>query len=180
MSRLTQSIREKIIRNAIVAAFKEREAAQAEQEHALGMEAYEAVIPAAERKAAAKLPATWLRHDSCLRFNANGWNARLSVKEAVPVPHSADCRMLGSLPQELAQRVQAYSTAGESLRQERYKAERELAGFLEQFRSVKQMREAWPEGEAFYGEFDVERTAAGVPAVRVAEINKMLGIEEAA
>jgi hypothetical protein len=180
MSRITNSIRESICRKAINAAFKEREEAHAAQEHALGMEAYEAVIPAAERKAAAKMPENWLRMDGCLKFNANGWSVTLCVKPSVPVPQSPYCQPLGSVTGDLAERIQAHCTAIKERKEAKHRAEREMTGFLEQFRSIKQMREAWPEGEPFYAEFDVERKSAGVPAVRVAEINKMLGIKEAA
>lgn len=182
MSRLTQNIRERICKRAIAAAFKEREESHEAAEHALGMEAYAAVLPEAERLAAAALPERWLKTDRCLRFNANGWTATLTVSEKVPVPFDdrAYCTPLGTLTGDLGERVQAHVQGEEKLRDEKRKAVRELSGFLDQFKTIKQMREAWPEGEPFYAEFDVERKAAGVPAVRVAEINALLGIQQAA
>ena len=181
MSRLTNTIRERIRSNAVVSAFKDREAALVAAEHALGMEAYEAVIPAVEREAAANMPAGWVGKDSCLRFNANGWDARLKVNEAVPVPNNKGyCCSLGTLTGDLADRVQAHMQEGKRLKEEYWKAEAELDGFLAQFKTIKQMREAWPEGEAYYAAFDVERSVSGVPAVRVAEINKLLNLKEAA
>ena len=181
MSRLTNVIREKICERAIKAAFKEREETQKSREHALGMEAYEAVIPEAERKAAAKMPAHWLQTDACLRFNAGGWDARLTVSPAVPVPFNRGyCHTLGTISGDLADRVQVFLQDEKGVRDEKSKATTELFGFLDQFKTVKQMREAWPEGEPFYAEFDVERKSGGVPAVRVAEINKLLNLAEAA
>ena len=41
----------------------------------------------------------------------------------------------------------------------------------------KQLREAWPEGEKFYQDYDSSRTASNVPAVITKEINAMLGLE---
>lgn len=181
MTRLTQNIRERICRRAITAAFKDREAALKEQEHTLGMECYQAVIPESERKAAAAMPEGWLQMDACLRFNANGWDARLCVTSPVPVPNNKGyCRSLGSLTGDLAERVQAHLQEEKGLKEARIKAEMELSGFLEQFKTYKQLREAWPEGEPFYAEFDVEPKAGGVPAVRVAEINKLLNLSEVA
>lgn len=181
MSRLTQNIRERICNRAITAAFKEREESRAAAEIALGMEAYQAAFPEKERVAAAAMPEGWLRLDRCLRFNANGWNVTLRVNPGVPVPSAEyGCRNLASLTGELADRVQRHAQDEENLRDERRKAERELSGFLDQFKTIKQMREAWPEGEPFYAEFDVDRKPTGVPAVRVAEINALLGIQQAA
>ena len=181
MSRLTQSIRETIKNRAIKAAFAEREQAMKDAESLLGIEAYESVFPQVIRDQAAAMPDGWLRQDSCLRFNASGWNVTLTLKEGVPVPSARyGCEVLASLTGDLAERVQARKTASEKLREQRYSAERELAGFLEQFKSFKSMREAWPEGKPFYESFDVEAPKGGVPAVRVAEINKLLNIAEAA
>jgi hypothetical protein len=70
-------------------------------------------------------------------------------------------------------------TAAKELREERWRAVSEMGGFLAQFKSIKQMREAWPEGEPFYAEYDVERKEGGMPAVRVAEINKLLNLKAA-
>ena len=180
MSRITQTTREKICRNAIKAGFAAREEALVGRSHALAIEAYESVFDEAVRRQALAMPKDWLRYDSCLRFNANGWDVTLNAREAVPVPHSYYCTRIGTLDGEMAERVQAFSTEKEQLRNDIHRAERETSGFLEQFKSFKQMRETWPEGEPFYGSFDVEKLAGGVPAVRVAEINKLLNIAEAA
>lgn len=180
MSRLTNSIREKICKTAIQTAFAERVAKTAQEEHELGIACYEAVLPEAERVAASALPKSWVRQDNCLRFNANGWNVNLLINDIVPVPYSADCRNLGSLPPDLAERAQAHSQAKDALRSERWKAEAEMGGFLKQFGSIKKLREAWPEGEAFYAAYETEREGRNVPAVRVAEINKLLNLGVAA
>ena len=179
MTRLTNTIRETIRNKAVTAAMKERKEALAKAEHALGMEAYETVLPEKERKLAAQLSDRWFRLDSCLKFNAGGWAIYLTVTPGVPVPQSSGCGYLGALTGELAERVQAHSTAKKNLDNDFHKARSELDGFLAQFKSIKQMREAWPEGEPFYAEFDVERKAGGVPAVRVAEINKLLNLKAA-
>ncbi len=180
MTRITNTIREKICRRAVAAAFSSRENALAEQSNALALEAYASVFAEAVRQQASAMPRDWMNYDSCLRFNADGWNVKLQLAEAAPVPHSSMCRTLGSLTGDLAVRVQSQATSEETLRKEKWRTEHETTGFLEQFKSFKQMRESWPEGEPFYKEFDIERPQGGVPAVRVAEINRLLNITEAA
>ena len=181
MTRITQHIREKINYQAVNTAFAEREAAMGEASHALGMEAYEASFPKAVRQQAEAMPDGWLRLDKCLRFNANGWNVTLSVKVGVPVPSAMhNCQTIAALTGDLGERVQAHKTAGEKLRSEKRAAEQEMSGFLEQFRSIKQMREAWPEGAPFYAAFETERKAANLPAIRVQKINELLNLEQAA
>lgn len=180
MSKLTQASRERINKRAVLAAFSERRDEFRAQEHSLGMDAYRACFPAEQLSLAASLPDGWVRRDACLRFNAEGWSAELCVDPPVPVPHSPYCRPLGSLTGELAERVKAHMQAKEQVREAARKTEAEMTGFLSQFRSFKEMREAWPEGAALYDDLDVERTATGVPAVRVAEINKLLNLQVAA
>ena len=176
MSRLTNDNRETIRKLAIKATFKDRREALARAEHALGMEAYEAVFTDTERQQAAAMPDRWLKRDDCLRFNANGWQANLTVSPALPVPHAQYCAPLGSLTGDLADRVQAHLQAGKGLREEEWKAVSELDGFLAQFKTFKQLRDAWPEGEPFYASLDVDRPASGVPAVRVQAINELLNL----
>ena len=181
MTRITNDIREKINRKAVTAAFAERETELAEVAHALGMEAYEASFPKAVRQQVESLPDGWLRKDKCLRFKANGEQVTLRVEDEVPVPSSRfNCQTIAELTGDLGTRVMAYGRASDGLRDAKWQAEREMNCFLERFRTFKQMREAWPEGEPFYGAFDVDKPAGGVPAVRVAEINKLLNIVEAA
>lgn len=181
MSRLTNAIRDTIRSRAIAAGFKARREAHAVAENSLGVEAYESIFSVAERTAALAMPKGWLRYDSCLRFNAGGWSVTLIVKQGVPVPSERfNCNQLGALIGDLAERVQAHAQEDRKLNEDGHRAEREMDGFLAQFNSIKQLREAWPEGAEFYADFETERKASGVPAVRVAEINKLLGIGEAA
>lgn len=180
MTRLTNTLRDTIRHRAIGAAFSEREAELKANEHRLGMEAYDAVIPEAERIAAAGLPERWCRYDRCLRFNAGGWDVRLDVEKSVPVFSGYGCHRLGDITGDLAERIQAHVQAKEALRKDKARAEHELDGFLAQFKSLKQMAESWPEGNPFYADLDIDRKPGGVPAVRVMEINKLLNLGEAA
>ena len=177
MSRLTQYIREQIVNKATKAAFDPKVEALQKREAKLGIECYNAVFPKKVRDIISQVPEGWLRTCDCLRFNAGGWTVRLCVGKQMPTPDSNSCGMLGNIDGELAEKVQAFSQEQKKLNDERHAAKIKLAGFLEGFNTFKQLREAWPEGEKFFKEFDAERVAPSVPAVVTKEINDMLGLK---
>ena len=57
-------------------------------------------------------------------------------------------------------------------------AEAQLKSLLYSVNSLKQLEEAWPEGEQFYRYLKdyVPEGAPGVPAVLISKINDMLGL----
>jgi putative DNA base modification enzyme with NMAD domain len=177
MSRLTQTIREKIVNKAVNAAFDPKIEAFKKQEAKLGIECYNAVFPKKVRDIISQVPEGWLRTCDCLRFNAGGWNVTLCVGKQMPTPASNHCQMLGNIDGELGEKVQVHSQEKRKLDEERYAAQKKLLGFLEGFNTFKQLREAWPEGEKFFKEFDAERVSPNVPAVVTKEINAMLGLK---
>lgn len=177
MSRLTQHIREQIVYKATKATFDQKVEALQKREAKLGIECYNAVFPKKVRDIISQVPEEWLRTCKCLRFNANGWNVSLCVGKEMPTPASNGCGMLGNIEGELAEKVQAYSQEKRKLEEERQSAKTKLQGFLGGFNTFKQLREAWPEGEKFFKEYDAERIAPNVPAVVTKEINALLGLK---
>jgi hypothetical protein len=177
MTRLTQTTREQIVNKATKAAFDPRVEALQKREAKLGIECYNAVFPKKVRDILSQVPEGWLRTCDCLRFNAGGWNVNLCVGKQMPTPATSHCSMLGNIDGELGEKVQAHSQEKRKLDEERYAAKTKLQGFLEGFNTFKQLREAWPEGEKFFKEFDAERISPNVPAVVTKEINDMLGLK---
>ena len=176
MSRLTETVRDKIARAAVRHKFSPLEEAMRIEEDALAMRCYRAVYPAEQLAIVATLPKEWLRHCSCLRFNAGGWSVSLNTAQEVPTHHATYCTSLGDISGGLAEEVQAYSQRKEKRKTDCHAAEAELQGFLSSFKTFKQLRDNWPEGEQFYKQYDVTRNAPSVPALRTAKINEMLGL----
>lgn len=185
MTRLTKYSRKAIASAATAHSFDPKSELLAATEDALAQEAYDSVIPAAEKKAAEAMPSNWYRRDACLRFNVGGYSLHLNlIGDGLPVPYKAKGEeyggyhfgSLGSIPAgDLCDRIQAHAQAKDSLRTERQKAYRAVITMLDGVSTVKRLSEVWPEGEQFCAKYGTT-TSANLPAVRVDEVNAMLGI----
>lgn len=186
MTRLTNSARESIALVAVAHSFDPKAEALAVTENDLAREAYASLIPDAERAIVEALPQGWVRRDECLRFNAAGYSVRLrTTGEALPVPYRPrgsdhggyGCNEIGTIPHgDLADRIQAHAQAVEDMRVARRRAYNATLKMLSTVSTVKRLREAWPEGALFYSAYENDNTAVALPAVRVDEVNAMLGI----
>ncbi|OYW51807.1 MAG: hypothetical protein B7Z29_21190 [Hyphomicrobium sp. 12-62-95] len=185
MTRLTNDIRGAIHKAAVTAAFAEREAAMKAAEAALAVEAYEATFSEDVLALVAKVPANWFRKDRCLNFNVGGLRIRLNTSDyGLPVPYqSAGGRGYGCheeigtvMPGDLCDRIQAHAKAKEALRDQYKRAEKDLEMLLLSISTVNKLKEVWPEGEPFYSRF-LDTRAPSLPAIRFAEVNKVLGLE---
>ena len=185
MTRLTKDLRQTIANNAVAHAFEPKLEALKAAEDALAREAYAFVIPAEEVAAAADMPDNWFRLDACLRFNVGGYTIRLQMSgDGLPVPYRAKneeyggyhCGNLGTIPPgDLCDRIRAHADATEAYKAERKTAYRATLGLLEGVSTLKRLHEVWPAGEQFYKRYE-DSPAASLPAVRVDEVNTMLGI----
>lgn len=188
--KLTKIMREAIARRAINASFDPKAQALAQEEDRLAREAYEACYTADEREQADAIPKYWLRRDPCLNFNVGGFRIRLcTITDHLPVPYQAkgdgyggySCHPShGTITEgDLHDRIRAHAVAGEALKQSRVETERRLLAMLSSVGSLKKLREVWPEGEAFYSQYEVKPVALP-PAIRMDEINAALGLPVAA
>lgn len=185
--RLTNDYRKAIARAALTAAFEAREKAFEEAEDALAREAYAAAYPANVRTLAMTIPANWLRRDNCLRFTAHGMAFTLrTMRDHLPVPyrvggssgygcHSSHAALDG----DLADRVRDHAVAKEHLRGEHESAERKLMAMLSSVQTFGKLKDIWPEGVAFYQRWLDAPAPAGLPTIRVDEINAALGLVSA-
>lgn len=187
--KLTNFSREAIAKRAVEHSFAAREEAMASESDALAREAYDTLFPLAEQKLVAKIPENWVRLDQCLQFNVGGQAIRLDVKgPGLPVPYKSKtgdslgygCNRLGVIePGDLCDRIQAHALAKHKLTEEKRAALRATQSMLEAVTTVGKLAEVWPEGKDFYIQY-VDRPAPQLPAVRVQEINQLLGLAEAA
>jgi hypothetical protein len=177
--RLTQETIRIISSRALEAAFKQRFDDIRQQEHDLAMACWEHVFPAEARNHALAAPSGWIRQDKCLRFNMGYRQTTLNLKDAsVPVPHSSDCRVLGTINDEtLNQRFTDFERDKNALRSEQERANQGLFSLLNSAKTMKRLAEIWPEGLPFYErELEVAKRSVSVPAVISEDVNKLLGL----
>jgi hypothetical protein len=189
MAKLTQYSREAIARRAVAHAFDPRQAELAVAEDALAREAYNATFPVDEQKLVAAVPANWFRLDACLQFNVGGQRITLNVTgDGLPVPYRMkgsdyvgyNCHIVGVIEHgELCDRIQAHAQLVETVKTERRQALRATEEMLKAVTTTAKLRLVWPEGEQFYAQYD-DKPSAQLPAVRVDEINALLGLAVAA
>jgi hypothetical protein len=174
--KLTEGIKNQIIKDCLVASFSKQNADIEAREHDLAMELYRAVFDKETIEAASKMPEHWLRMDGCLIFNCGGYRLTLHTKKEVPVPYSKHCSPLGAVTGVLAERAQAHANEKEALREKRREACNALAAMLSSINTLKQLAQTWPEGEPFYRDY-LRKNAPQLPAVQVAKINELLNIQ---
>jgi hypothetical protein len=185
--RLSNYIMDNIVGRALHAAFHERQQALRQAEHDLAMAAWEHLFPAEERAAALAMPKRWVRMDKCLQVTFGYRRTSLDlIGDGVPVPASDGCARLGTVYDReagavLHERFMDLERAKAALNTERDAARGALYGLMKSARSLKRLAEIWPQGEAFYlAELQHARLQASVPAVVSDEVNKLLGLPQAA
>lgn len=188
-TRLTNDMRSAIAEVAVAHAFDPRLADLKKAEDKLAREAFASIFPAKETEAVSKLPEHWFRLDECLKFNVGGQSITLRVEgQGLRVPYRAKgqskggwgCNTLGSIQHgDLCDRIQKHAQAFEAYRDERKNANRVTMAMLNAVNTTKRLREVWPEGLQFFVMYEGEERAP-LPAVRVDEINQILGLPVAA
>ena len=175
--RLTNADRDGVVERALYHTFGPRKDALKAEECRIGLAAYEIAVPKAERQAAAKLSERWLRTDKCLRFRFDFRQVTLNVDPPVLVPsRNRYCEDLGLVQDvELIAAFEAMEAARKTLVEERDRAETGLNVLVRRVSTLRQLRETWPEGEAFYAHLK-PRDEAQVPAVIIDDLNRMLGL----
>ena len=186
---LNNDIRDAIAKKAVDHKFGPIFEALATAEDALAREAHASIYTADELSKVAKLPVYWVRRDACLLFNVGGQRLRFDAKEGLPVPyanksgsgHGYDCREIGSIPfGDLCDRLQAHALAVEKAKEEKRAAHKAVRTMLDSVRTSKKLAELWPEGAPFYeGMFSPDQLR-NLPAIRVDDVNAVLGLSPAA
>lgn len=182
--RINKIIAQSIATNAVNDTFDDRKKELKDREAKLGMEGYETMFSEAVRKQAAAMPKEWIRQDACLRFNAGGYNLLFNVPEPVPVPihtrpygYGGSCNKLADIPHgDLCDRMQKWAQDCKTLTDEINQANRSVMNLVTRFSSIKRLKEAWPEGYEFYKAYEGEPVKVPLPALRIDELNKVLGL----
>lgn len=187
MTRMTNDLRHIIRKAAVEASFSERNAELARDEAELAVAAYQEVFPPSVLDAVAKVPAEWVRRDTCLNFNVGGLRIRLETGGAgLPVPYATagsrgyHCHdEIGVIAAgDLCEKIKAHAVAKEAVRDQMKRAHRDLESLLSSISTVNKLKDVWPEGEPFYARF-LDAKAPPLPAILFAEVNAILGLQAA-
>lgn len=195
--RLNAHIRASIVSAALRHRFAD-EALEISEEHAaVANAAYLAQYTPAKLKQLEALPADWCNWSESFQGNFGGqqhtfyfsgynhrWN-RSTWEQYCKIPKSVDMedqkvwrrRFLGKKPAfsggtPIVDRVRKYVTMVEKFNENHLKVRHTIEGTLSQYTMLNALVKAWPEIEQFVPK--VEQQIIQLPAIPVAELNKML------
>lgn len=196
MPRLTNEMRLEIAKKAMADTRAKTAAELRERQDRLARAGHAKLFDAKLVKEVMKLPKEWRRMDGCLKFNADGWQVQFNLLDPrdhtklnyeerankdwqlpVPLGHSSSqysCNPLGSITGELATEMQKCATDIKTFKENGDEGTKMVKQMLGMVNTIKRLKEVWPEGIEFYQEYDVPETQ--LPAVRMDEINALLGI----
>ncbi len=178
--RLTNEIRDQIIRKmAEDACVKEKEKLT-KRESALGVKLWKAVYQKAERDKAVAMSDGWIRMDKCLKFNLCGMNITVTVAEAVPVKSNGSnyCQRLGDIADEtLRDEYLTWHGDMEKLKVKYNQIKAQGRALLYSVSTYNGLVKAWPEGKKFYEAYKPINETSGVPATLTADLNALLGVK---
>lgn len=178
--KLTGADRAGIVRRALEHAFAKDDAAMAKRESALARRCYNSLYPAAVRKAVEAVPNGWISEASKLGFNVGGLHIDLKCESALRVPAGGSWSRLGTIKdQTLIDAVNELLSDKRALGERRKQAEAATKAIVDSCGTTKQLRDVWPQGEAFYRHIEPP-TKASVPAAQIKQLNEMLGLKKAA
>ncbi len=175
---LTKEIRAQIVRAAIAYSFKERVEAHRVDQDALVELLYDRFVSPAMRMAMAdmiKAGHTWFAKASHINVIYPGRHYSKTLMHSfkmfmIPLGHVSL-----QLTAEYEGPVKDLLTEGERIQQDRDKATRTLDRFIQQFRSVEALREAWPEGRPVLDKLKLAPRANAL-VVSPTEVNKLLDL----
>lgn len=172
MTRLTKSMREMILNNAIADKFKKQQDEFEQREMDIADAIYLEVTTKEEREAVKILiKKGWLSSSHSMFVSARGYSTNLVTRE--PVLYNMSRLQTVKNSDALIEYLTAKNKFNETLQDTKHKLRR----MLESISSVKQLREAWPEGAEYYDPVAKQYTRTpNLPTVRVEEINKLLGL----
>jgi hypothetical protein len=174
--------RDRVVRLAIEGAFSEREATLAKVENNVARAIYEAILPAAERKAAAALPDRWTKRVTTLSVNVGGLAMDLVISgDPIPVPYSnrdGSKRIGATADPAHVEAVNRLNGEKGTLAADKRRAKASLEALVYSIRSLRELAELWPEGEPYWSWLKDRsgKPVAGLPAPQIAEINALLGL----
>lgn len=178
--RLNSGYRAEIVRAAIENAFSKEEKALLQREHALAKRSYETLVTPKTRKWIEEAPKGWLAMCTAIDLNVVGMSVTLRTVREIATPESVAGKYsarLGSIPEgTLANEIQELLAAKEDIRARKKTAQATLEALVAQHITTDELAKAWPEGKACWAKLERKVPVPNLPAVRIEDLNKMLGL----
>jgi hypothetical protein len=183
--------RQYILNGALDHAFGARKKALEIEYEKIAVAVYNALFSHDVQKCINALPKCFYREGGTVHLNVAGQRYQWSFtnKDQIPgAPVTASYKLptdtwheLGTLTpakhNALITRIHAYHEDRDTLKNERTKAEITLTQLLKGTKTLEQLKGVWPEGIKFYKNVKAAvPTPPGLPAVAMADLNKMLRI----
>ncbi|MCP1118901.1 Nmad5 family putative nucleotide modification protein [Robbsia andropogonis] len=189
---LTRELREQITKHCVSATFKKREEAhvKAKQKFACDLRQHEF---GADLKLIAKLPDHWFSKNSSIsvrssylhmsyRSEPGKLNYQMQFGAVLPMPYRAPHGQHEAIVDDahpLVDRLIALAKEEQAIHDDKTSLESKLTGLLFSCRTLKSLRETWPEGKKFIPDEPVPVGAAIVPHETKKAINQMMGLASA-
>lgn len=182
-TRLTNALRDEIVRAALEHRFKKDEAAYKKARTALADALYKHTFAAAERTAK-RLPEGWLVQYNTIEIehpDYGSWQGRvnhhleLSRSRLMPSSYSSRTVKVGK-GHPLYDQATALADQYTALQDAKKELRNKLKSLVYTFTTTKKLLEAWPEGKKFIPKSATAPTMALVPVQLASEVNELLGI----
>lgn len=179
---ITKYDRETIVKRAIKHAFEKRDQELLEKEYKLAEKVHASLYVQEKLYLAEKLGSCWVTVASqslnCYTSNGRRYCLRVDPTKKLYLPlHGRREEHIED--EKVAEDVNHLSDLVEDLKVEKRKAEGKLNSMLLSLNTPKRLLDSWPEGKPFYSDLIQEEVKSGLPAIRVAEINDIFGLNQA-
>lgn len=173
--KITKILAETIAQKALSEQFKNREEVLAADEGHLALFCWQSCFPKDQRDAAEKLAEGWVRRNSCLCYNVDGYSIILNSRELLVVPSAQrGYPHIANITGELAARIMAHVRARDALKEQKKKVQQDIIRAVWAAGTLARLRKEWPEGDAFIPkEVEGETRALAIP---FSSINEALGL----
>lgn len=176
MSRLTNQIRQSMLKTVLDHAFSEKQS-KAEAELIAAGDALYMDHHGEHLKTMQKLPASFLYKQSRMDTNIGGQRHIVSLSESKPMSYESNYSRIAFLadnPVAIAW-LQANDKVNDTKNQ-RNVMSREINAVLESVHTFKKLWEVWPESKSLLEKFEQKPAIAILPAVQVNRLNAALGL----
>jgi hypothetical protein len=173
--RLSNAMREAIVRAAMRDLYDPKVAAMAQREHDLLKRAYTVCVPAEAQAALLSLPEGFVTWSLNISFQISGRSFTLSaMRESEDRFFKKPWDYHKANNAALRDDIERFDNDKTKLLEDRRRAMATLTDFLAQFTTTGALLAAWPEGEAYLPKDETKASTA--LAVQPAQVNALLGL----
>lgn len=176
MSRLTNQIRQSMLKTILDHAFSEK-LAQVRTDLVAASDALYMAHHGEHLKTMNKLPASFLYKCHRMDTNIGGQRHVVSLSESKPMSYESSCsRIVFEADNSVAINWLQANDKVKDTEKQRDSMSKEVNAVLESVHTFKKLWEVWPECKSLLEKFEQKPTIAILPAVQVNRLNVVLGL----